>query len=210
MDIAVALGYIASGLVLGASMMRTMIPLRLVGIVGNITFIVYGYAIGLVPVMVLHATLLPLNIYRLVEMRRLIHEVENAESDGDLTWLTPFMRSESRAAGATLFRKGDDANAMYLLTDGRIRLEEINVGIKPGELIGEIGLFSSHGKRTATAVCTEECRLQSVTRSKVRELVFQNPQFSFYMIGVITSRLTEDLQILEHRGTHSDAAASGT
>ena len=35
------------------------------------------------------------------------------------------MHPESLAAGAALSRKGDDANAMYRLTEGRIRLDEL-------------------------------------------------------------------------------------
>lgn len=210
MEIAEALGYVASGLVLAAFTMRTIIPLRLLGIASNIVFIIYGLVAGLVPVLVLHSVLLPLNIYRLVEMRRLIREVEEAGGEGDLTWLLPFMRSQSLAAGATLFRKGDDADAMYLLTHGRIRLEEIKVDIHPGDMIGEIGLFSPQGTRMATAICTEDCRLQSVTRDKVRELVFQNPRFSFHMIGVVTTRLLEDLKIMEQRVADRDAASLST
>lgn len=199
MNFAEAVGYLASGLVLGAFMMRTMIPLRLVGIASNLAFMTYGYFSGLLPVLLLHAILLPLNVYRLYEMIRMTRRVEKAEGNGDLARLLPFMRSERRAAGATLFRKGDDADSMYLLTEGRILLEELGVHVEPGEMIGEIGLFSARGKRTATAVCTQDCGLHSVSRSKVRELVFQNPGFAFYMIGVITTRLTEDLSLLERR-----------
>jgi hypothetical protein len=38
-----------------------------------------------------------------------------------------------------------------------------------------------------------------VTRDKVRELVFQNPRFAFHLIGVVTSRLVDDLRIIEER-----------
>lgn len=57
-------GYIASGLVLATFSMRTMIPLRLLGIASNVAFILYGFLAGLPPVLILHLILLPLNIYR--------------------------------------------------------------------------------------------------------------------------------------------------
>ena len=111
--------------------MRTMIPLRLLGIASNVAFITYGYVEGLEPVLILHAILLPLNIYRLAEMIRLVREVEGAGRDpSSLAWLLPFMRPASLAAGAVLFRKGEPADVMYLLTEGRIRLEEFGVEIE--------------------------------------------------------------------------------
>jgi hypothetical protein len=193
-------GYVAAGLVLATFSMRTMIPLRFIGIASNVAFIVYGLAGGLYPVLVLHALLLPLNVYRLVEMYRLIREVEKAEGgERGIDVLLPFMTSVSNPAGTTLFRNGDAALDMFLLTEGRIRLEEFGVDILPGEVIGEIGVFSPHGKRTATAVCVEACRLKRITRDRVRELVFQNPRFGFYLLGLIASRLVEDLRIIEAR-----------
>ena len=55
------LGFMAAGLVLITFAMRTMLPLRLVGIAGNIAFIAYGLHQGLLPVVLLHILLLPLN-----------------------------------------------------------------------------------------------------------------------------------------------------
>jgi CRP-like cAMP-binding protein len=133
-------------------------------------------------------------------MRRLIREVEGAgDNTTGVEVLMPFMSSVSKPAGTTLFRNGEDAVDMYLLTEGRIRLEEFGVDLLPGEVIGEIGIFSPHGKRTATAVCVEDCRLQRITRDRVRELVFQNPRFGFYLLGLIAGRLVDDLKAIEER-----------
>jgi hypothetical protein len=193
-------GYVAAGLVLATFSMRTMIPLRFVGIASNVAFIVYGFVGGLYPVLFLHALLLPLNVYRLAEMYRLIREVESAGGGGTgIDVLMPFMTSESKPSGSVLFRNGEDAVDMYLLTDGRIRLEEFGIDIGPGEVIGEIGIFSPRGKRTATAVCVVDCRLQRITRDRVRELVFQNPRFGFYLLGLIAGRLVDDLKAMEDR-----------
>jgi CRP/FNR family transcriptional regulator, cyclic AMP receptor protein len=58
--------------------MRTMVPLRMVGLLSNCTFITYGYLGGLYPVLVLHLILLPLNGLRLREMLRLTRQVRGA------------------------------------------------------------------------------------------------------------------------------------
>jgi CRP/FNR family cyclic AMP-dependent transcriptional regulator len=56
--------------VFGTFYMKRMLPLRLTAIASNIAFIGYAWASGLTPILVLHATLLPLNLLRLAEQRR--------------------------------------------------------------------------------------------------------------------------------------------
>ena len=86
------IGFIAAGLVIATLSMRTMIPLRIVGIVSNVAFVTYGLLFGSYPTVVLHSILFPLNIYRLREMLNLIKQV-GAASKGDMSldWLKPFM-----------------------------------------------------------------------------------------------------------------------
>jgi hypothetical protein len=63
-------GYIAATLVLAAFCMRDMIALRIAALCSNLAFIAYGLALDLVPVWLLHALLLPMNGYRLLEAMR--------------------------------------------------------------------------------------------------------------------------------------------
>jgi predicted ABC-type exoprotein transport system permease subunit len=60
------LGYAASLAVLTTFLMRTMQPLRLVAILSNVLFVAYGYIDHIQPVFLLHLTLLPINLWRLV------------------------------------------------------------------------------------------------------------------------------------------------
>ena len=59
------LGYMASVAVLATFLARTMVPLRLIAILSNVLFILYGYAADIRPVLLLHLILLPINIFRL-------------------------------------------------------------------------------------------------------------------------------------------------
>jgi CRP/FNR family transcriptional regulator, cyclic AMP receptor protein len=199
-------GYIAAVLVLGAFVMRTMIPLRIIAIVSNLAFMTYGFIGGLLPVLLLHIVLLPVNIYRLTEMLRLVRDA--APLGTDLSWLAPYMKLVGSPAGTVLFREGDEADAMFLLISGRIRLDEFAVEIGPGEVVGEMGVFSSHGKRTATATCLADCSLHRITRDKVRELAMQNPQFGFYLIGIISDRLIVDLDKIKQGAAAAVPAAA--
>lgn len=193
MDIAEIAGYIAAILVFSTFYTKTMIPLRIVAICSNIAFITYGYLEGLDPVLILHITLLPLNIYRLLQMYRLIVMAKrSSEEEFRMDWLIPYMTKEILPKGAIVFKKGDKADKMFVLHKGSILLVELDIVLGVGEMIGETGIFSPRGVRMATAVCKEETILFTMTDNRVLELYFQNPSFGFYLIKLITARLLEN------------------
>lgn len=61
-------GYIASALVLLTFCMKDMVALRIAAMCSNVAFLVYGAGLNLVPVLVLHGILLPLNAWRLASL----------------------------------------------------------------------------------------------------------------------------------------------
>ena len=70
-----AIGFVAAALVLVSFYQRQMIPLRLAALGSNLAFIAYGLALGLAPVWLLHALLLPVNACRLAEALRAKHSL---------------------------------------------------------------------------------------------------------------------------------------
>lgn len=66
------IGYMGGAVTLWSMHQKTMIPLRIGGIAGNIGFIAFGLAAGSNPTFILHALLAPLNTYRMIQMMRLI------------------------------------------------------------------------------------------------------------------------------------------
>ena len=70
MSVVELLGYAASLLVLATFCMRDMVSLRVLAIMSNLAFIGYAALAGIHPVLVLHALLLPMNAWRLVETLR--------------------------------------------------------------------------------------------------------------------------------------------
>ena len=62
------LGYLASVLVLATFCMRGMATLRLLAIASNLAFIAYAVSADIAPVLLLHALLLPMNVWRLAEI----------------------------------------------------------------------------------------------------------------------------------------------
>jgi len=61
------IGFIASALVLAAFGMKDMVNLRIVAICSNFAFIGYALILHLLPILVLHIILLPLNGWRLAQ-----------------------------------------------------------------------------------------------------------------------------------------------
>ena len=63
-----ACGYVASSLVLCTFSVTSMQVLRCIGIASNIAFIGYAIMTSTTPILILHSLLLPMNIYRLVQI----------------------------------------------------------------------------------------------------------------------------------------------
>lgn len=195
MDIVNLIGFVAAGLTIATLSMRTMVPLRAVGIAANVAFISYGILFGSLPTVVLHAILLPLNAYRLIEMLRLVRQVEAATA-GDLSmdWIKPFMHERAIAAGETLFHKGDPADRMFFVVSGKLRLHEIDIELAPGAIVGELGLLAPGRRRTQTLECVESGTLLEIGYDKIEELYYQNPTFGFYFLRLSSARLFENIE----------------
>jgi CRP/FNR family transcriptional regulator, cyclic AMP receptor protein len=202
MSIVIA-GWIAAFLVFSSFFMKTMVPLRLVAIASNVAFMTYallGLRFGIFgrvyPILVLHASLLPLNIRRLYEIRKLIRGVRGASVDEAVQSLIPYMRREKHRAGEVLFAKGDPADVLYVIERGHVLFPELAKRLGPGELFGEVGLFAPQNVRALTAVCEEDCRLHAITRDKVLELYYQNPAFGLFLIRLVSGWVLEGRGLL--------------
>ncbi len=62
-------GYGASALVLATFSMKSMRWLRIIAIVSNIAFILFALVADVHPILLRHGILLPLNIFRLVQIK---------------------------------------------------------------------------------------------------------------------------------------------
>jgi CRP/FNR family transcriptional regulator, cyclic AMP receptor protein len=193
-----AIGYLASSLVFATFYMKMMTPLRAVAIASNVAFIGYGYLGGMAPILILHMTLLPLNLWRLHQTRALAKKVRRAmQDDLSFDWLIPYMNHRSFAAGETIFRKGDVACELYLISAGTLRLSELGIVVGKGSLVGEIGVFSPHKMRTATAVAVTPVDLLAISEERVIQLYTDNREFGFYLVSLITKRLLANFEELE-------------
>lgn len=193
-----AIGYLAALITIATFYMKTMIPLRMVGMFSNVTWIAYGALAGVYPPLVLHVLLLPLNAVRLRQMIKLVNRVRAVtQDDPSMTWLKPFMSQRRIPAATVIFRKDDPANEMLYIVGGRFRLKESGIELGPGALVGELGLLSPDQSRTQTLECVEEGQCLTISYDQLKQLFVQNPQFGFFFLRLTTARLFANLAYLE-------------
>jgi len=190
--------WVAALLVFSSFFMKTIIPLRVVAITSNVAFVMYallGLKYGIFgrvyPILVLHSSLLPLNVLRLREIKRLVNAVNTASKGETFEYLIPYMRSERHPKGEMLFSKGDAADKLYMIEEGSIFFPEVGKRLSSGAVFGEVGLFAPQGVRSLSAVCEEDCRLHAITKDKVLELYYQNPRFGFFLIRMVSALVQE-------------------
>ena len=189
-------GYCASFLVFTTFYMKRMIPLRFTAIASNMAFIGYAWVDHLTPILILHGALLPLNLYRLVELRRLIAKVLRASSDHfSIDALLPVMQRRSIDANDVLFKASDPAEALYYVVEGTLHLPELDKELGPGSIIGEFALFSDPGRRTATAVARTDCIVMSLTKAAVLSALVHHPQVGIHLLKMVTVRMLENARM---------------
>jgi CRP-like cAMP-binding protein len=182
-------------LVMGGALCRTMLPLRWLAAGSNLGLLIFGALHPSLITFLCALVLLPLNLYRAVEITLLTRRVKRTGAAADMAsmWLRPHMKQQRLRAGQTLFNKGDRADRLYLLVAGRLVLTEIGLPIEPGRIFGEIALFSQEHSRTQTAQAETACRLLVIHESTVRQLFVQNPAFAFHLVELLAERLGRDL-----------------
>jgi ABC-type antimicrobial peptide transport system permease subunit len=179
-------------------LMRTMVPLRVTGIISDVFFIGYGVLSGTVTTLMLYLLLLPINIFRLGQMLKLVKRARlAAQGDLSMDWLKPFMTRRKYGKGDVLFRKGDRANEMFFTVTGKFLVTELGIELPPGRLVGELGFLAPDNRRTQSLECTEDGQVLAITYERLLEIYFQNPEFGYYFLRLSTERLLQNIARLE-------------
>lgn len=204
LDAVTVFGSIALLLSLGSFVMKRMLPLRLLAMGANVFFIAFGLALlsqpgqdpkGSIPGMLLNGLLLPINARRAWEIRKLTREIARATENSPVSqWLLPHMERRAFKPGEVLFRRGDAADRLLYIASGTLLLVEIGKRVEPGDLLGEIGLFSADNSRTQTLQAVTGGDVYEMTGEMLFQLHYQNPRLGFYMMRLLTQRLLQDVR----------------
>src|SRR5215813_3529928 len=179
-------------------LMRTIVPLRVTGIISDVFFIGYGVLSGTMTTLFSYILLLPINIFRLGQMLKLVKRARiAAQGDLSMDWLKPFMTRRQYRKGDVLFRKGDRANEMFFTVTGKFLVTELGIELPPGRLVGELGFLAPDNRRTQSLECTEDGQVLAITYDRLLEIYFQNPEFGYYFLRLSTERLLQNITRLE-------------
>jgi hypothetical protein len=202
-NITTAIGMLGGVFYLASHYMKDMVPLRVLALASSVLLLLFSVLhthfdiaeLILLPEFILNAILLPINAKRLAEIIRLTKQIEQATVESPVTeWLLPHMHLRKHKAGEVLFRKGDVADEIVYVASGTLKLQGIDQCIGPGELIGEIGLFSAEKVRTMTVMCETDCELYQMTDAQIYRLYYQNPKLGFFFMRLIVERLLRDVK----------------
>ncbi|NCT85421.1 MAG: cyclic nucleotide-binding domain-containing protein [Comamonadaceae bacterium] len=193
--LATVLGLTGAALMLASYWMKSMLPLRVAALAACCCLVAYGALKSALPTLLLYGALVPINVKKTLQMRKLVKAIENARADTPVAqWLLPHMHRRSVKAGTVLWRKGDVATEMLYLEAGALRLAEYDETLLPGALVGEIGLFAPDNHRTLTLEAISDCVVYSLTAEEMALLYYQNPKLGFHVMRLVVARLMHDVQ----------------
>lgn len=201
-QIAYALGFIGAALMLASYWMKSMLPLRVVALAACAFLVAYGALKQAWPTLVLYGVLIPVNLKKTLQMRKLVKAIERAKDDTPVSeWLLPHMHRHTVKAGELLWRKGDVATHMLYLDAGSLRLVEYGELLPVGSLVGEIGLFAPDNRRTLTLEAASDCTVYSLSAEEMALLYYQNPKLGFHVMQLVVGRLMKDTEKARQRAS---------
>jgi len=204
-------GYVASALVFSAFYMRTMVPLRILAIASNVAFLTYAGPLRLWPIVILHGLLLPLNILRLAQIRRLLRTIKTAQANSPhFGGLFSSGAVEVFRPGDHVFRKDEAADCAFYIRSGTVQLPEIGIELASGAVFGEMGLFSINRNRTASAVCVTDVELYRLDQEALVVALYQNSAFAISLLRLVMSRMLQNMTRLEQQLAAQRATGSAS
>jgi CRP-like cAMP-binding protein len=94
--------------------------------------------------------------------------------------------------GEILFREGDEAQSMYVVKSGLLRVlsgSTMYETVAAGGLIGEMAIVEEHMPRSATVIAGTYAELIEIDMPRFLSLVASTPNFSIAVMRVISRRL---------------------
>lgn len=123
--------------------------------------------------------------------------------DSELAKVVQAVTSRKFDKHQTIFQEGEPGDALYVIKQGLVKITKgSNDGrnktlaiLKPGEIFGEMSLFSED-RRTAGAEAILECRVLVLDKASFISIHEKNPQIFLQIIHTLIERLSQaDRQI---------------
>ncbi len=120
------------------------------------------------------------------------------------------------AADSEIFREDDPGEAVYLITEGRVKVSRANLEgreriftiLTPPEVLGEMAVING-SPRTATAYCLDNVTTVVMYREDLRAIMERHPVVLWNMASVLARRLGEmnrEVEMLSFSSTQACVA----
>lgn len=111
--------------------------------------------------------------------------------------------------GENIFLEGNEAQTLYLINEGKIKLfkftkdgkQQILHILSDGDFFGELNLFknSEYGFSAEAIVPTKICTL---TKDKMRNIILQKPEIGIKILEMVGDRLSKVESLAQHLATN--------
>ncbi|MCV2883081.1 Crp/Fnr family transcriptional regulator [Aestuariibacter sp. AA17] len=109
--------------------------------------------------------------------------------------------------GQRLHGKGEEAEGLYCLLKGRIRVSNVNrdgremvlTWLEPGSWFGEISMFDSL-PRTHNSFADETCDILVITQTRFHDLLEQHPALYPYFAQLLCARIRATFSLIDESG----------
>lgn len=107
-----------------------------------------------------------------------------------LSRLAGMMHPTSLPARYTVIRRGEPADALYVILEGQVEVDLPHgvVDLGAGDFFGEQALLSGTDRRNATVSTISECRLLSLNAADFHQIVDQTPQLHDRLAAIAAER----------------------
>src|SRR5690348_1620263 len=120
--------------------------------------------------------------------------------------LGQFLTIHDYPKSATIFRKGDPGDAMYLIDLGKVGISITDADghvvtlaeLGAGDFFGEMAMLDGQG-RSANAVALEDSRVAKLTRDDFLQFMKSDPRVTLELLTALTHRLRRTDELLRHR-----------
>src|SRR5438046_6743289 len=124
--------------------------------------------------------------------------------------LCQLLESIDCKAKMSLFRAGDEGDAMYLIERGKVRIsvqgtdgrEMTLAELSRGDFFGEMALLDGQ-RRSADAIVAEDSRLAVLSREHFLSFLRSSPDIALEMLTALANRLRRTDQLLRHSATRN-------
>ena len=150
-------------------------------------------------------------------MRDMLGELPLFQSlplDG-LTRLAEQSRPRRFPAGSQLLGQGDSGDSLFIILEGRVRVERSHPSLLrpvllaelgPGEVVGEIGVLDGE-PRTATVTALRDTETIELGAPALTQTILDHPEVGAALLRVLSRRLRTTDELLEYLLSKGPGAA---